>query len=92
MCCFMWLNKQETKELTIFQKYVVQNIYIKKLNQWLDELNWELEKKETIIETQEKEIEKLKNLSYKIAVRLEIELKKENVKYSKGKKIIINKL
>jgi hypothetical protein len=88
----MWLNKQETKELTIFQKYVVQNIYIKKLNQWLDELNWELEKKETIIETQEKEIEKLKNLSYKIAVRLEIELKKENVKYSKGKKIIINKL
>ena len=31
----MCLNKQETKELTIFQKYVVQKLYIKKLNDWI---------------------------------------------------------
>ncbi|HTH58225.1 MAG TPA: hypothetical protein VL728_19400 [Cyclobacteriaceae bacterium] len=53
-------NSQPTKELAIFQRFVVQSHYIKQLNLWLDELAWENEKKETIIEMRENEIQALK--------------------------------
>jgi hypothetical protein len=55
------LNKQTTKELTIFQRFVVQSHYIKQLNLWVDELSWENEKKDTIIEIRESEITSLKS-------------------------------
>lgn len=54
------LNYQPTKELHQFQKLIVQDMYIKKLNLWLDELSWENEKKDAIIEMKDKEIEDLK--------------------------------
>ena len=53
------LNEQPTKELQYFQKLIVQNYYVKKLNLWLDELEWENEKKERIIEMKDEEIKKL---------------------------------
>lgn len=49
------------KPLQQFQKLIVQNIYIKQLNKWLDELEWENEKKDTIIEMRENDILELKN-------------------------------
>jgi len=48
-------------DLKQFQKLIVQDLYIKKLNQWLDELQWENEKKDALAEMLEKEIEELKN-------------------------------
>lgn len=49
-------NTQPTKELSQFQKLIVQDLYIKKLNKWLDEMEWENEKKDALIEMKEKEI------------------------------------
>lgn len=55
------LNQQPTKHLQQFQKLIVQNLYIKQLNLWLDNLNWENEKKEAIIEMKDQEIAELKH-------------------------------
>jgi hypothetical protein len=55
------LNRQPTKELNIFQRFIVQGLYIKQLNLWIDELSWENEKKDAIIEMTEKEIGELKS-------------------------------
>lgn len=63
-------NLLPTKHLNQFQKLIVQNLYIKKLNLWLDELSWENEKKDRIIENKNSEIETLKH---------SIELKKEHI-------------
>lgn len=46
-------------DLDQFQKLVVQNIYIRQLNLWLDNLNWQNEKKDAIIEIKDKEIQEL---------------------------------
>lgn len=53
-------NIQPTKELSQFQKLIVQDLYIKQLNKWLDELDWENEKKDALVEMKEKEIADLK--------------------------------
>ena len=53
------LNKQENKELTLFQRLVVQGHYIKYLKKGMDYFAWENEKKDTIIEMKEKEISEL---------------------------------
>lgn len=55
------LNQQETKELTIFQKLIVQGHYINYLKKGIDYFAWENEKKEAIIEMREKEIAKLES-------------------------------
>lgn len=89
-------NNQETKELNQFQKLILQDMYIKKLNLWLDELNWENEKKETIIEMREKEIDNLKYLAITLKQQIEDEKKKyrelqkkyESVSSQKGKLLI----
>lgn len=54
------------RELSQFQKLVVQNIYIRQLNKWLDELNWENEKKDAIIEMKDADILKLEEQILKL--------------------------
>jgi hypothetical protein len=55
------MNEQPTRELQQFQKLVVQHHYINALNKKLDELEWEGEKKDTIIEMRDNEILDLKH-------------------------------
>lgn len=62
------MNLQPTKDLQQFQKLILQDMYIKKLNQWLDEMEWENEKKDALVEMLEKEIDDLKK-----SVQTEIE-------------------
>jgi len=50
------INFQTNKGLYKFQKLIVQDLYIKQLNKWMDELDWEIEKKDTIIKNKEEEI------------------------------------
>jgi len=50
------IHFQTNKGLYTFQKLIVQDLYIKKLNKWMDELDWEIEKKDTIIKSKEEEI------------------------------------
>lgn len=52
-------NYQPNKKLRHFQKVIVQDLCIKQLNKWIDELDWEIEKKDTIISTKDEEIAKL---------------------------------
>lgn len=49
-------NIQPTRELGRFQKMILQQKYIEQLNKWLDELEWENEKKDTIIQQRDAEI------------------------------------
>lgn len=89
-------NPQPTRELSIFQRFVVQSHYIKQLNLWLDELSWENEKKERIIEMKDEEIEKLNNAIAKKISELnelgnrfnELNRKYESVSSQKGKLLI----
>lgn len=92
------LNHQETKELSIFQRFVVQGQYIKQLNLWLDELEWENEKKERIIEMKDEEIAKLNDSIIKKIKELnelgnrfnELNRKYESLS-SKGGKLLIRR-
>jgi len=54
------LNQQPTKELHLFQRFLLQSKLITQLNKWLDEQAWENEKKDAIIEMKDKEIEQIK--------------------------------
>lgn len=91
-------NEQPTEELNQFQKLIVQDIYIKKLNWWLDESRWECEKRDTIIEMRDKEIEDLKNVIHakdNQITNMKSEYEKLNKKYesvsSKGGKLLVRK-
>jgi hypothetical protein len=64
------LNHQPTKNLQQFQKLIVQDLYIKKLNLWLDELSWENEKKDAIIEMKDSEITKLERINADHSVKI----------------------
>ena len=91
-----YLNRQPTKELSQFQKLIVQDLYIKYLNKGLDYFEWENEKKDTIIEMREKEIENLKYLTIELKQQieeqqkryLELQKKYESVSNQKGKLLI----
>jgi hypothetical protein len=54
------LNKQPTKELFLFQRFLLQSKLIGQLNKWLDEMAWENEKKDAIIEMKDNEIDQVK--------------------------------
>jgi len=95
------LNDQGSKELNQFQKLIVQNMYIKKLNLWLDELNWENEKKDAIIEMHENEIDNQRKITqevrdhlikteneFKKYIRQAKEVKKDKEKHGKQQEII----
>lgn len=89
-------NEQPTEELNQFQKLIVQDIYIKKLNWWLDESRWECEKRDRIIEMREKEIDNLKYLAITLEKKIEelknqfseLQKKYESVSGQKGKLLI----
>lgn len=81
-------------DLNQFQKLVVQNIYIRQLNKWLDELSWENEKKDAIIEMKDKDIEKLKEeLSRSIQGREQVDANfKEYIRKVKASKVDSEKI
>lgn len=64
------LNYQGTKDLRILQRVTVQGLYIKQLNKWLDELEWENEKKDTRLEMADTEIADLKNQLTAVSLKL----------------------
>lgn len=82
-------NEQCNTKLNQFQKLVLQNIYIKKLNLWLDELNWENEKKERIIEMKDEEIELLKEKCRELDK--ELEETKKRIDRIGGKNLLVRK-
>lgn len=55
------LNHQDSKEMRDLQRITLQHLYIKQLNKWLDELEWENEKKDTRLEMADAEIAELTN-------------------------------
>lgn len=97
------LNVQPNKHLNIFQKLVVQNIFVKQLNKWLDELEWENEKKETIIKMKDQEIGELQNKitsithelnkvnhEFRVFVKRSKDFKKDEEKTKKQQELIDN--
>jgi len=87
------MNYQPNNELKYFQRLVVQDLFVKQLNKWLDELEWENEKKDALIDMKDAEILELhQRIDRLTAIRIKVENEfKEYAAKVKGAKINLTK-